>query len=510
MPRPESQITATSAETPLTMAARRACVIGAGLGGLALAIRLQAAGVPTTLIEAREQAGGRAGGFTRDGFTFASGPQALTDPLALRALWDINGDDIARDVRLDPVEPVTRFLWPDGTSFDVTNEADKLRGEVARLAPGDLAGVEDFLRYLRAIHAEMPQVPRGWRDLRGLGRLFRPFARHNGWRSLAGIVARHVESPRLRDVFAFAPLLRGASPQRVRALDAGFQADALTTGAWWPQGGMDALIAALVARFKALGGTLRLHDPVLHIHTLGDEVSEIETVSGWRQRFDMTASNADLIHTFRDLLAASPKGPERARGLAKREWSPGAFLVHFGLEGAWPGIAHHTVLLPQRFDGFVDGLFDHGVLARDLLISLSHPSLTDPRLAPAGKSAFTALVPVANTGRLPIDWEQIGPMIESRVLDEIGRRLIPDIHDRIVTRTYQTPRGAALDFSAHLGSGWGLTQGVVNNATARVPLRDTTLTNLYFVGASTRPGQGVAGVFDSARDVANLMLENIR
>src|SRR5688572_8932732 len=101
---------------------KRACVIGAGFGGIALAIRLQAAGIATTLIEARDKPGGRAYFWQRDGFTFDAGPTAITDPARLRELWELTGHAMADDVELLPVTPFYRLSWPDGTSFDISDD----------------------------------------------------------------------------------------------------------------------------------------------------------------------------------------------------------------------------------------------------------------------------------------------------------------------------------------------------------------------------------------------------
>ena len=84
---------------------KTAIVIGAGFGGLALAIRLQAAGVQTTIVESRDKPGGRGYFWERDGFTFDAGPTVITDPDCLRELWALSGHEMSADVTLDPVLP---------------------------------------------------------------------------------------------------------------------------------------------------------------------------------------------------------------------------------------------------------------------------------------------------------------------------------------------------------------------------------------------------------------------
>ena len=124
---------------------KRAIVVGSGFGGLALAIRLQSAGIETTVIEGRDKPGGRAYFWERDGFTFDAGPTVITAPDTLRELWRLSGRDIGEDVKLVPVTPFYRLSWPDGTQFDYSNDDVQLRAELARLSPDDVEGYRRFL-----------------------------------------------------------------------------------------------------------------------------------------------------------------------------------------------------------------------------------------------------------------------------------------------------------------------------------------------------------------------------
>lgn len=490
---------------------KRACVIGAGFGGLALAIRLQGAGVATTVIEARDQPGGCAHHWRRDGFTFDAGPTAIADPAALRALWEATGHDIAGDVELLPVSPFYRLTWPDGTTFECSNDPRALRAEIARLDPADLAGYEQFLAYYAAAYREacgkLGESPLP--DLRGMIDAAPALARLQAWRSLYATAAKFVGNEKLRQALSFPALLIGGNPFTVSALYASIHRLEQSGGLSWPRGGTNRLVAGLVRQFERLGGTLRLGDPVARIHTLGTKASEVETRAGWRERFDAVASNADLVHTYRDLLAGSPRGPQTARKLARKRFSPSAFLVHFGIEGSWPGIPHHSVLFGPRYEGLLTDVFEHGVLPRDQLILLDHPTVTDPSLAPEGKSAFRALVPVPHLGKLAVDWNELGPVVERRVLDEVARRLIPDLADRLVTSFHYAPADFARDLNAHLGSAYSLEPIPSQSAWFRPHHRDAVIGNLYLVGAGTHPGAGIPGVVAGARATAALMLEDL-
>ena len=491
---------------------KRACVIGAGFGGLALAIRLQSSGVETVLVEARDKPGGRAYSWEREGFVFDAGPTVITDPACLRELWELSGHDIAEDVDLMPVSPFYRLNWPDGTVFDYSNDDAALQREIARIAPEDIPGYDDFQRYAEGVWQEgyvrLGTTP--FLDFATMIRAAPALARYQAWRSVYSMVSSFMKNEKLREAFSFHTLLVGGNPMTTSAIYALIHKLEKDGGVWWAKGGTNRLVAGMVRHFERLGGKVRLGDPVLRVHTIGDRASEVETMGGWRERFDAVASNADIVHSYRDFLAESPRGPEMARKLARKRFSPSLFLVHFGLEGTWPGIPHHTILFGPRYKGLLEDIYDHGVLPQDFSIYLHHPSVTDPSVAPPGKSTFYALIPVAHQGKLPIDWDAIGPMIEKRVLDEVGRRLIPDIHDRIVTKFHYAPRDFALDLNAHLGSAFSLEPVLTQSAWFRGHNRDDRIRNFYLVGAGTHPGAGIPGVVASAKATARLMLEDLR
>ena len=490
---------------------KRACVIGSGFGGLALAIRLQSAGVATTVVEARDRPGGRAYVWEREGFTFDAGPTVVTDPACLEELWALSGHKLADDVELMPVMPFYRLNWPDGTNFDYSNDEEALRAEIARIAPGDLDGYDAFLRYAAGVYEE-GYVKLGAVPFLNFGAMIKAapaLARYQAWRSVYSIASSHMKSEKLREAFSFHTLLVGGNPMTTSAIYALIHKLEKDGGVWWTRGGTNRLIAGMVKHFERLGGTMRLHDPVVKLHSFGDRISEVETQSGWRERFDAVASNADIVHTYRELLRDTPTARDHGRKLAAKRFSPSLFVVHFGVEGTWPGIPHHMILFGPRYKGLLDDIYQHGVLPQDFSIYLHHPTVTDPSVAPPGKSTFYALVPVAHMGKLPIDWEQVGPLLEKRILDEVGRRLIPDIHDRIVTKFHYAPRDFALDLNAHLGSAFSLEPILTQSAWFRAHNRDDRIRNLYLVGAGTHPGAGIPGVVGSAKATAGLMLEDL-
>lgn len=491
--------------------AKRAAVIGAGFGGLALAIRLQSAGIATTLIEARDKPGGRAYVWERDGFTFDAGPTVITDPDCLAQLWRLTDRDIADDIELVPVMPFYRLHWDDGTTFDYSNDARRLAAEIDKLNPEDVGGYEEFLAYSAGVYKE-GYVKLGHKPFLRFADMVKAapaLMKYQAWRSVYAMVSKFVANEKLREALSFHTLLVGGNPMTTSAIYALIHKLEKDGGVWWAKGGTNRLVAAMVTQFERIGGTVRLGDAVTRIETVGNRATAVTTKSGWSAKFDAVATNADLMHSYRDLLAGNRRGPAMAKKLLKKRWSPSLFVVHFGIEGTWPGIPHHMILFGPRYKGLLDDIYKSGVLPKDFSIYLHHPTVTDPSMAPEGMSTFYALVPVAHMGKLAVDWSKLGPELERRVLDEVGRRLIPDIHSRIVTKFHYTPADFGSDLSAHLGSAFSLEPILTQSAWFRAHNRDDEIANLYVVGAGTHPGAGIPGVVGSARATARLMLADM-
>jgi phytoene desaturase len=491
---------------------KTAIVIGAGFGGLALAIRLQSAGVQTTIVESRDKPGGRAYYWERDGFTFDAGPTVITDPDCLKELWALSGRDMAEDVTLEPVSPFYRLNWPDGTNFDYSNDDASLVREIDKLNPNDVAGYRKFLDYSAGVFKEgyekLGHV--AFLDFASMIKAAPALAKYQAWRSVYSIVSSFVQNEKLREALSFHTLLVGGNPMNTSAIYALIHKLEKDGGVWFAMGGTNQLIAGMVRHFERLGGVLRLNDPAVDIATLGDRATGVTTASGWHADADMVACNSDVMHSYRDLLKSSRSAQRTKNGLARKKYSPSLFVVHFGIKGTWPGIPHHMILFGPRYQGLLADIYDHGVLPEDFSLYLHHPTVTDPSLAPEGHSTFYVLAPVPHLGKFPVDWTEIGPILEKRILDEVGRRLIPDIHERIVTKFHYAPNDFAADLNAHLGSAFSLEPLLTQSAWFRVHNRDDHIPNLYFVGAGTHPGAGIPGVVGSAKATAALMLENER
>jgi phytoene desaturase len=486
---------------------KTAIVIGSGFGGLALAIRLQSAGVATTIVEARDKPGGRAYHWERDGHMFDAGPTVITDPDCLQRLWKLSGQDMAADVELVPVKPFYALDWPDGTRFDYSNDDEQLFAQIAALNPADVEGYKRFLDYSAGVYEE-GYLKLGTKAFESLGDMLKAapaLARYQAWRSVYSIVSKFVRDEHLRQALSFHTLLVGGNPMTCSSIYALIHKLERDGGVWFAMGGTNKLVAGMVALFERLGGTLRLGDPAVAIEVEQGVAKAVRTQSGWRGEADAVASNGDIVASY-GLIEGDKRGPSQVKALKRKRYSPSLFVLHLGLEGTFPDIPHHMILFGPRYEELLGDIYNRGTLATDPALYLHHPTATDPSMAPPGCSTFYALAPVPHLGKADVDWEQEGERYAEVILDTLAERLMPDIRARIRTRFHYAPNDFRSDLFAHLGSAFSLEPVLWQSAWLRTHNRDDVIRNLFFVGAGTHPGAGIPGVVGSAEATAGLML----
>lgn len=488
---------------------RRVAVIGSGIGGLALAIRLQSSGIDTTIIEARDKPGGRAYHWEREGHTFDAGPTVITDPSCLRELWEITGSDMAADVELLPVTPFYRLSWPDGSTFDYVNDDAELAEQIRKLEPRDVEGYRKFLDYsagvYRSGYQRLGAVP--FLDFRSMLRAAPELARHGAWRSVYSVVSRFVRNEKLRQALSFHSLLVGGNPMTTSAIYALIHKLERDGGVWFARGGTNRLVAGMVRHFERLGGALLLNETIADIATNENRVTHLRAKSGWVGRFDAIASNADIVRTYEMLRHAH--AARSARRLRRKQFSPSLFVVHFATDKRWPEIAHHNVLFGPRYGGLLSDIFRGNGAPLDPALYVHNPAATDDDAAPAGRSTFYALAPVPHLGRAALRWDEEGPLYADHIIRIIEDRLLPDLRSHIVHQFHFTPEDFSKELNSYLGSAFSLEPRLTQSAYFRVHNRDRAIPNLYFVGAGTHPGAGIPGVVASAKATARLMLRDL-
>lgn len=491
---------------------KTAAVIGAGFGGLALAIRLQSAGIATTLFEKRDKPGGRAYVYEQDGFKFDGGPTVITDPDCLDQLWTLSGRRREDYVEFLPVAPFYQLCWEDGYRFDYANDQAAIDAQIRAISPEDVEGYRKFLAYSEDLFHEgyekLGTVPflNFWSMIKAAPQLMRL----ESHRSVYSKVAQFLKDDHLRQAFSFHTLLVGGNPFETSSIYALIHALERRGGVWFAKGGTGALIGAMVKLLEDLGGKVHLSAEIDRIDTEGERATAIVLRDGLRHPFDQIASNADVVHTYKHMLRGTRRGESNGNALMQRRFSMSLFVIYFGLKRQHPELRHHMVLFGPRYRELIRDIFHADGLADDFSLYLHTPSVTDDSLAPPGHSAHYVLSPVPHLGTADIDWTVDGPKYRDRILKYLNDRYIPGLLEDLVSVHHITPFEFRDDLNSHLGSAFSIEPILTQSAWFRPHNRDDVISNLYIVGAGTHPGAGIPGVVGSAKATAGLMIEDAR
>lgn len=485
-----------------------AIVIGAGFGGITLAIRLQAMGFQTTLVDNRDKPGGRAYVYEEGGYKFDGGPTVITDPDCLKELFDLVGRDMADYVTLMPVDPFYRLQWEDGEVIDYSNDDAFLEEQIRKRNPDDVRGYHKFLAYSKELYRE------GYEKLGTTA--FLKFSQMisaapqlvklRADKSVYAMVAKFVKDEKVRQLLSFQSLLVGGNPFKTSSIYALIHALERKGGVWFAKGGTGALVQGLVKLFKDLGGNFRLSCEITDIHAEGDRVTGVTAADGWTAKADLICSNADVVHTYSELLRGHSRGTSYGKALKKKSHSMSLFVIYFGLKTTHPDMKHHIILLGQRYKDLIAEIFGKGKkLPDDFSLYLHAPCVTDPSMAPKGCSSYYVLSPVPHLGHADIDWDTVGPKYTQRILDYLEKHAIPNLNRDLTVVKTLTPFGFRDEMNSHLGSAFSVEPVLTQSAWFRPHNRDDVIRNMYIVGAGTHPGAGVPGVVGAAKATAGVI-----
>ncbi len=479
-------------------------VVGAGLGGLSAAMRLAGAGRKVTVLERELVPGGRAGRLnidTADGtFQFDTGPTVLTMPDLIRDAFDSVGEDMDDWLTLEPVSPLYRSFYPDGSLLDVHSDVEEMADEIDRvIGPREAAGYRKYVDFVSRLYRyEMADFID--RNIDSPLDLLTPslarLAAMGGFRKLAPKVREFMTDPRTERVFSFQAMYAGLSPYDALAIYAVISYMDSVAGVYFPKGGMHAVPIAMAAAAEKHGVEVRYGTEVTSVETVGDRAVAVLTADGERIAADVVVLNPDLPVAYRDLLGREPWSVRRL------SYSPSCFLMLAGSSATYGKIAHHNIHFGHAWRGVFDELIDKGQLMSDPSFLVTNPSRSDPSLAPQGKEIYYVLFPTPNLDA-GIDWRSEGSRYRDEVVRTLESRGYVGFGDAIEVEDLTTP----LDWE-HRGMERGAPFAAAHSFLQTGPFRPGNLwgQNVVFTGSGTQPGVGVPMVLISGRLAAERVI----
>ncbi|WP_433800918.1 phytoene desaturase family protein [Actinomycetospora sp. CA-084318] len=484
----------------------RVIVVGAGLGGLATAARLAAAGHEVEVHERAAAVGGKLGLVERHGFAFDTGPSLLTLPGLLDELFATTGGPAGLDV--SRVDPACDYTFADGTRLTLPHDPAQVPAAFdAALGAG--AGAAWTRLHARSRHLWELVGEDVLRRPLTLPALLRMSARPGGlravapWRTVRGLARRTLPDPRMRTWLERYATYSGSDPRRTPAVLSVTSFVEQEFGAWYVPGGLRRIVETVHERCRALGVAVHLSSPVDEVLVEGGRAVGVR-VGGREHRADAVVCNADATVLHERLLPRGVAGRARRR-LRRIPPSSAGFVLLLGLDGR-SGAAAHRVFFPADYDAEFDAVFGRRPRpVEDPTVYVHAPD--DPALRPddASEGWFVLVnAPVHDPAR-GVDWDAPGlrEAYAERVLDVLAARGV-DVRPRLRFVEVLTPA----DLERRTGSPGGAIYGTASHgprAALRRPANAGPLPGLHLVGGSAHPGGGIPLVLMSAEIVAGLI-----
>lgn len=480
--------------------APHAVVIGAGIGGIAAAIRLIVRGYRVTLVEKLDGPGGRAYTYRQDGFTFDAGPTIVTAPYLFEELWTLCGEKMSEHIDLRPCEPFYKIRFDDGSVFSYSSDRDAMVEEVRRFDPDDVEGYKRLMEVSQDIFKvafeELADTP--FHRIGVTLRAAPDMIRLQGYRTVFQRVSKFFKDPRLQTAFSFHPLLIGGNPFSTTSYYCLIAHLESKHGVHYAMGGTGAIVRGLIDLFEARGGRIRYNTTVEQITVQQRKVTGVRLASGESLAADVVVSNADVGWTYGRLLGGQQRKRWTDDKLKRADYSMSLFVWYFGTNRRFDDVYHHTMVLGPRYRGLLDDIFDRKHLADDFSLYLHRPTANDPSLAPPGCDSFYVLSPVPNL-LSGTDWASRAEPYRQAIEKRLEQTLMPGLGASIVSSMITTP----LDFRDRLlsteGAAFAMEPKLLQTAWFRPHNKSEEAEGLYLVGAGTHPGAGMPGVLISAK-----------
>lgn len=489
---------------------KTAVIIGAGVGGLTTAVYLAREGYKVRVYEKNSSPGGRCGQIIRDGYRFDLGATMVLMPGIYHEVFNSLNIELEKGKHLVPLENLYRIWFDDNSFLDFTTDDARMKEQLEKTETGSYQNYRKYIAkgYEIFTSSMTNLIDRNFYNLfqlvnfRNIPFLFsiKAFTPHFAY------ARKFFSHHHLLMAFTFQNIYVGQSPFDSPALFSMVPAAELTEGSFFPSsGGLFSLPEKLYNAASGSGVEFNFGRPVIRIIVDGKTAGGILLDDGTMVNADIVVANADLPYVYRELL------PDRrmSNHLDGLKYSCSAICFHWGMDKVFPALDHHNVFLSDGFREGLDRIFRDKTVSDAPSFYIHAPVRSDPSAAPAGCDALSVIVAAGHLDPgFRQDWEEIVKRTRVSVISRLLKLGLDDFEEHIRTEICLTPENWHNICNISRGSVFGsLGHNILQMGYFRPHNRHDKYRNVYFVGGSTHPGNGIPNVLISAKLVSERILK---
>src|SRR5664280_2019347 len=492
----------------MTPAKKSAAIIGAGIGGITTAIYLAKNGYDVSVFEKNSTPGGRCGQLIRDGHRFDLGATMLMMPDIYREIFDSLGIPIFENNEIHPLEDLYKIYFDNNEVITFSTDKEKMKAQHEKIEPGSFAksqkyvndGYEIFQIGIHKLIGRNFDNIFQFANFRNIGMLIKLKTYISNWR----YVKKFFSNTHLRMAYTFQNIYVGQSPFDSPALFSMVPAAELTEGSFFPKGGMYTIVENLVSEAHSSGVIFQYNKPVKKIKVTANMAEGIILEDGTEINADVIVANADLPYVYRNLL------PDRRKSgrIDRMKYSCSAISYHWALDKVYPQLGHHSVFLSDGFREGLDRIFVDKSVGDHPSFYIHAPVRTDPSAAPPGHDTLSFIVGAGHVDRKKKqDWDDQKKKTRMALIQRLKQLGLEDIEEHIKFEICYTPENWEYACNISRGSVFGsLAHNLMQMGYFRPHNQHGRYKNLFFVGGSTHPGNGIPNVLLSAKLTAERIL----
>lgn len=483
---------------------KTAAVIGAGIGGIAAAIRLRLKGYEVDIFEKNGFAGGKLSEINADGYRFDAGPSLFTLPMLVDELFLLAGKNPEDYLKYHKLDIICKYFYEDGTVINAYQNVHHFAEELVEKTAVTRKNVDRFLKQSRILYELTSDVfifktfhkLRTFYSKQFLKALLQSY-RLKATTTMHKDISRYFKDERVVQLFDRYATYNGSNPYTAPGTLNVIPHLEHNIGAFFPENGMYQITSSLQALAKDLGIRFHFNSEVTKVKQAAGKIEGI-TVEGGMHQTNLVVSDIDIVK-FYDLL----EGERIKKRFLNEEKSTSALIFYWGVNKGFPELELHNILFSKDYETEFHHLFNRKTVYDDptvyIFISAKKVGADAP---PGAENWFVMINAPENVGQ---DWDDTINRMRMFIQQKIKRILNIDIKNNIVTERVIDPRVIESRTSSFHGSLYGSSSNSKFAAFTRHPNFSRKCKGLYFVGGSVHPGGGIPLCLASAKIVDDLV-----